>query len=85
MITFSEGRFEMDVESIDNNGYLNSEFIDAGDDTASIAEIESCGERLLSVGCYPTTAWLDQEMCAAIWPLIKRFAETGTLREIIDE
>jgi hypothetical protein len=76
----------MDIELIDDNGLLFAEFSDADDDTAGIGEGVLNGETHLFIGCYPVPViWLDQEMCAAIWPLIKRFAETGTLKEIADE
>ncbi len=73
----------MDLKFEDQgDGLIHAKFVDVeGFDICGIGEIKYKRKRILAVGCYPKTAWLDRKMCSAIWPLIKRFAETGKLSE----
>lgn len=76
----SNKKFKLDVKEY-REGDWGAEFKDYYGDKTFIGEVDYKGTELLAIGCYPVSPHMTREQCEAIWPLIKRFAETGTIKD----
>ena len=69
------------ITNVDQPPRTVGKFLDAEGDTAEIREVvgEAPGDAWLVI-CYGgSPPYLNRENAADLWPLLKRFAATGTL------
>lgn len=68
-----------------DRGFRRIDFKDANHDSCSLQESSSATRNLIWLGCDDNRMHLDEPTAAFLWPILKRFAETGMVHPEQDD